>query len=744
MQLAIVTGIYPPDIGGPASHAADLRSALRNRGHTVEVVTLADADRAARSDGVIRLPRRWPWPRRIVAAARAVVRVRPDVIYGVGMHETAALAAILARCPLVLRVPGDHAWERAWRLGLTSLSFEEFQRARGGTPRVRLMRWMRTWAVRRATAVIVPSEYLAATVRRWAPGIQAQVVRIGVAGNQWRCQQRETRRGQLRAVWVGRMVGWKKLDVLLEAVALTSGVELKLIGDGPERGAVATHIERLGVGGRVHLIGELPREHVAAHLAGADVLVLASAYEGLPHVAVEALACGTPVVAPAAPWAREVVADGETGVLVSEATPEAFAEILGRLRDDVEWRSTLARQATARAGQWTLEAVVDRIEAVLRYAVRPRAVFVGKGGLEPPGSLRSKFEVLARHLKAAVVSVRPPGPVPPVPLRVVAFPRRPKVAASILFYTMGPVVAVALAACRRGVVVCQSPYEGAVVQGFRWLLPKGYRPRVLVEVHGDWRAASRLYGSLLRRLLAPAADRVAVWALRHADRVRAVSAEMERLVREAGYAGPVDRFVAYSDFAHFLDAALAPLPEEPVALFVGVLERHKGVDVLLDAFAGVLGRIPAAELWIVGEGPRRAELEAQAARLGVWRQVRFLGARPRAELLALMDRARLLVLPSRSEGLPRVIIEAMARARPVVASRVGGIPEVVEHGVTGLVVPPANADALAEALILLLTDRNLAERMGREGRRRAEARDPSREFAEGTARMAAWAAGSKR
>jgi len=85
----------------------------------------------------------------------------------------------------------------------------------------------------------------------------------------------------------------------------------------------------------------------------------------------------------------------------------------------------------------------------------------------------------------------------------------------------------------------------------------------------------------------------------------------------------------------------------------------------------------------------------------------------------------------------------MARARPVVASRVGGIPELVEHGVTGLLVPPEDVPALAEALATILRDGNLAERMGQTGRQRVEARDPAREFEEGIRRLAAWAGGTR-
>ena len=110
------------------------------------------------------------------------------------------------------------------------------------------------------------------------------------------------------------------------------------------------------------------------------------------------------------------------------------------------------------------------------------------------------------------------------------------------------------------------------------------RPLLQIEVHGDWRTATRLYGGSRRRLLGPLADRVAEWTLRRADRVRVVSEWLGELVRDAGYEGPMDRFIAYSDYDEFLAVAPVEPPDVPRALFVGVLERYKAVDVLLDAW----------------------------------------------------------------------------------------------------------------------------------------------------------------
>jgi glycosyltransferase involved in cell wall biosynthesis len=160
-------------------------------------------------------------------------------------------------------------------------------------------------------------------------------------------------------------------------------------------------------------------------------------------------------------------------------------------------------------------------------------------------------------------------------------------------------------------------------------------------------------------------------------------------------------------------AALAGDAERPIVLTVARLDAQKGHAYLLAAAAD----IPDALFVFVGEGRERPALEAQARALGVAERVRFLGHRDDVpDLLAACD---VFVLPSRYEGLPLSVLEAMAAARPVVATAIEGTDEIVRHGETGLLVPPAAPSALAEAIRAVLADRALATRMGQAGRARA-------------------------
>ncbi len=165
-------------------------------------------------------------------------------------------------------------------------------------------------------------------------------------------------------------------------------------------------------------------------------------------------------------------------------------------------------------------------------------------------------------------------------------------------------------------------------------------------------------------------------------------------------------------------SSLGVPPSAPIVVSIGRHVPEKGYRHLVDG-AALLARTKPGVHWIlVGDGELRGELEAQARRLGLAPHVRFAGWRDDvAEVLALAD---VFVLPSESEGFGRVLVEAMAMGRPVVATNVGGIPDIVLDGETGLLVEPADPAALASAVGALLDEPARAARLGAAGRARAE------------------------
>lgn len=171
-----------------------------------------------------------------------------------------------------------------------------------------------------------------------------------------------------------------------------------------------------------------------------------------------------------------------------------------------------------------------------------------------------------------------------------------------------------------------------------------------------------------------------------------------------------------------------PEEETPTILHVARLVEVKGAEYLIRAFATLAARHPKTQLELIGDGPLRASLQKLAGSLGLAERIRFTGALPHAEVLARMRRAAMLVLPSvhtasgRVEGLGMVLMEAAAAGVPVIGSRIGGIPEGIAEGRSGLLAPERDPDALAACMETLLSDDALRRRMGIEARTFVEER----------------------
>lgn len=325
--------------------------------------------------------------------------------------------------------------------------------------------------------------------------------------------------------------------------------------------------------------------------------------------------------------------------------------------------------------------------------MKRRALFVGRTRYAWPVP-QEKFDALRSELDIRVLATAADG----IAHRDATFTLVPRarIADGALFWARLPFrISRLLREFRPDAIVCQTAYEGAAALVGRRLAR--VPARVIVEVHGDWRTATRLYGSPLRRVLSGVADAVAALAVRRADRVRTVSPFTAGLVRGLGVEPAAD-FPAYMELEPFTREP-EPLPERAVALFVGVLEPYKNIDGLVAAWRSVEAD---ADLRIVGKGSREDV-------------VRMLGVRwdrelTPAEVAQAMDEAWVLVLPSRSEGMGRVLVEAFCRGRGVVGSRAGSIPDLVEDGVSGLLVD--STEELADTLERVLSDRELAERLG--------------------------------
>ena len=340
--------------------------------------------------------------------------------------------------------------------------------------------------------------------------------------------------------------------------------------------------------------------------------------------------------------------------------------------------------------------------------MKPRLLLVGRRryNLPLPPSEQLKFDAMSGALDVHVLASAAAGS----PLRDELFtlvpPLRPRLLDGLFFHASLPFrIRKLLREFQPDAVLVQGAHDAASAVIARRFSRS--RAKVILDVHGDWRTATRLYGSQTRRFLNPFADRIAAWAVRHVDEVRTVSDFTTGIVRELGVE-PSATFPAFMDLDPFL-APPVPLPEQPVALFVGALELYKGVDLLVEAWPHVAEQVPNASLRLIGAGAR-VDLARTLVERGpnvTWES----GLAPE-EVVDELDAATCLVLPSRREGMGRVVVEAFCRGRAVVGARGGGIEDLVVHGENGLLFASDDADGLAKALVRVLSNRELASGLG--------------------------------
>jgi glycosyltransferase involved in cell wall biosynthesis len=332
--------------------------------------------------------------------------------------------------------------------------------------------------------------------------------------------------------------------------------------------------------------------------------------------------------------------------------------------------------------------------------VKPRVLFVSgtRYALPLEGAMARKWEALAGELDLRVLARGRDGNDPRFALEL---PENGILWRVSLFRH----VARQLRAFQPDAVLTEGPVEAASCLRARKLV--GSHVPVVTDIHGDWRTATRLYGSRLRHVLSWTAERVSTRALREVDGVRTLSPFTSDLVREVGVE-PLAEFPAFIDLSGF-EGPRVELPAQPRAAFVGVLERYKGLSTLIATWDLVRAQLPEARLAMVGAGHAEAEVRRFVERSEG--SVTWVERLDNTEVAAFLDASTCLFLPSESEGLPRIVMEAFCRGRPVVATRAGGVPDLVRDGENGYVLERGDAEGLAAALVRVLGDPAEARRL---------------------------------
>jgi glycosyltransferase involved in cell wall biosynthesis len=375
MKILLAAGLYPPDIGGPARYAEMIATRLPAEGIAVTVVPY----REVRS--VPKVFRHLAYTWRLLRASRGV-----SVVYAldpVSVGVPAAIVSFLRGLPLVVRLGGDYAWEQGvQRFGVTKTLDAYTKDPQAVRLPVRILAGIQEQVVRRARAVVVPSQYLRGIVATW--GVQSD--RLHVIYSAHTVEPIRDGRNDLRAqlgfadqtiVSISRLTPWKGmsalLDVMVERKARGEATKLVIGGDGPERAQLEGKIKTLGLESSVRMVGALSFSDVFRYVTAADVFVLNTAYEGLSHHLIEALALGTPVVTTPVGGNPELITDGAEGLLVPVDDVTALDRAIEKILTDSALRDRLVAAGKVRAAQFAAADAILPIKQLLERIISTKA-----------------------------------------------------------------------------------------------------------------------------------------------------------------------------------------------------------------------------------------------------------------------------------------------------------------------------------------------------------------------------------
>src|SRR3989338_2952885 len=389
-KLVIATGIFPPDIGGPATYSETMARELTRRGFEVVVITYADEEESriknqeARGKEnnekykIVTVSRRlskgirhfvYFW--RVLRAAKGANVIYAQDLISAGLPALAATK--LLRKKFALKIVGDYAWEQHAQRSTTSLKFpisnfqfpniEEFQKEKYGL-RTELLRFLERVVAKKADVIITPSEYLKKLVIGWGvPEDKIKVIYNAYTeqNNKFQAFVPSSGRGVSNfkfqgdvIISVGRLVPWKGFGALIEIMPElfkeNPNFKLLIVGEGPQKENLKSQISNLKLNEKVILLGKVSHAELEAYLKMAKMFVLNTAYEGLSHQLLEALAAELPVVTTNVCGNPEVITDGENGILVDFNDKMALKKAVSRL-----WKDRVLTEKFIQNGKKTLE-----------------------------------------------------------------------------------------------------------------------------------------------------------------------------------------------------------------------------------------------------------------------------------------------------------------------------------------------------------------------------------------------------
>lgn len=380
-KILITTGIFPPDIGGPASYGQTLARYLAGDKAVILITyssVLKPADDKKEPFKTIRVWRRWPKPlRQLVYLWRVFWLVRRHdrilVLNPVSAGPAVVWAAKIFKKKFVVRVSGDKAWETAVNSGRTSLLIDDFQKIKK-TGVIGLLHKFQSWICRQADLVIAHSNYLAKLIENW--GVAPGKIKLVYNGSDFQPAEMTKEEARVKIgipgniiISYGRLAPWKGFRMLVkimpQLLAINQFFRLVIIGDGPERNALAAMIKNLRLDKKVYLVGKKRPEELAVYLAAAELFVYNTGYEGFSHQILEAMAAGVPVITTAAGGNPEIIEQGENGFMVKYNDEFNLLEAIKTLWQTPELKQQFTEAGRATARRFSIEKMLEKTKNIL-------------------------------------------------------------------------------------------------------------------------------------------------------------------------------------------------------------------------------------------------------------------------------------------------------------------------------------------------------------------------------------------
>ena len=378
MRIIILTGIFPPEIGGPAIYTERLARELSEKGNDVKIITYGKS-RGDYPFKVVCISKRWPKVlRHIIFFIKTLKEsAGSDLIYAQNLFSVGIPGLMVSKIlkkKFVVKIVGDYAWEKSLMRGWTKEGIDEFQNI--NSPRINFLKKWQGRVANGADVLITPSNYLKGIISGW--GVPEEKIRVVYNApeeipsanlSKEEAQKEISIKGNL-LLSIGRLSPWKGFLCLVEVVVglikENPNFKLLVIGEGEERKHIEKKIKDLGLEDNVFLLGKVPHNKLAVYFKAADLFILNTGYEGFPHVILEAMDNGVPVITTKKGGNLEVIEDGVNGKLVEYNNKEEWKEAVLRLWRDKELQDKFINNSREKIRRFNWDNLINQTLAVLR------------------------------------------------------------------------------------------------------------------------------------------------------------------------------------------------------------------------------------------------------------------------------------------------------------------------------------------------------------------------------------------